>query len=111
MKNLLGKHILVCGGATGIGAATVRRLCEEGARVGVGDFNMAAAEGLVEELNAAGFDAIAWYFDQSDEATITTLVDSAVEHFGRLDGLIVVPISSYSDLFSSLGSSSFCRAW
>lgn len=87
MKNLLGKHILVCGGATGIGAATVRRLCEEGARVGVGDFNMTAAEGLVEELNAAGFDAMAWYFDQSDEATITTLVDSAVEHFGRLDGL------------------------
>ena len=39
MKNLQGKRILVCGGATGIGAATVRRLCEEGARVGIGDLN------------------------------------------------------------------------
>ena len=87
MKNLQGKSILVCGGATGIGASTVRRLCEEGARVGVGDFNMAAAETLVKELNVAGFEATAWYFDQSDQTTITALVDSAVEHFGRLDGL------------------------
>jgi NAD(P)-dependent dehydrogenase (short-subunit alcohol dehydrogenase family) len=87
VKNLQGKSILVCGGATGIGASTVRRLCEEGARVGVGDFNMAAAETLVKELNVAGFEATAWYFDQSDQATITALVDSAVEYFGRLDGL------------------------
>ncbi len=34
MRNLQGKAILVCGGATGIGAATARRLCEEGATCG-----------------------------------------------------------------------------
>ena len=66
---------------------TVRRLCEEGARVGVGDVNMAAAETLVKALNADGFEITAWYFDQSDQATITSLVDAAVEHFGQLDGL------------------------
>jgi NAD(P)-dependent dehydrogenase (short-subunit alcohol dehydrogenase family) len=87
MRNLQGKRILVCGGATGIGAATVRRLCEEGARVGVGDFNMEAAEALIKELDGAGFEATAWYFDQSDQASIAALVDSAVEHFGQLDGL------------------------
>ena len=87
MKNLKGRNILVCGGATGIGAATVRRLCEEGAHVAIGDFNMEAAEALVEELNVAGAETTAWYFDQSEETTINTLVESVVGHFGRLDGL------------------------
>jgi NAD(P)-dependent dehydrogenase (short-subunit alcohol dehydrogenase family) len=87
MKNLQGKAILVCGGATGIGAATALRLSEEGARVGIGDFNIAGAESVVAGLNAAGGEAAAWHYDQSDEATINTLIASAVKHFGRLDGL------------------------
>jgi NAD(P)-dependent dehydrogenase (short-subunit alcohol dehydrogenase family) len=87
MKNLHGKSILVCGGATGIGAATVRRLCAEGAKVGIGDFNITAAQALADELRAAGGDVVAWYFDQAEEATINTLVAGAVAHFGRLDGL------------------------
>ncbi len=87
MKNLQGKAILVCGGATGIGAATARRLCAEGASVGIGDFNIATAEALAAELNAAGGQALAWHYDQAEEATITTLVETAVSHFGRLDGL------------------------
>jgi NAD(P)-dependent dehydrogenase (short-subunit alcohol dehydrogenase family) len=87
MKNLQGKCILVCGGATGIGAATVRRLCEEGARVGIGDLNIETAGALAQELCAAGGEAIAWHYDQSEEATINELVGSAVEHFGGLDGL------------------------
>lgn len=87
MKNLQGKAILVCGGATGIGAATVRRLCEEGASVGIGDFNIAAAEALATELQAAGSEVIAWEYDQADESSINALVESAVAHFGRLDGL------------------------
>jgi len=60
MKNLRGKNILVCGGATGIGAETVRRLCDEGASVGVGDFNIATAQALAAELNALGGDVVAW---------------------------------------------------
>jgi NAD(P)-dependent dehydrogenase (short-subunit alcohol dehydrogenase family) len=87
MKNLQGKIILVCGGATGIGAGTVRRLCEEGARVAIGDFNMDAAGALAEEMNAAGAEVMVWHFDQSEEATIIGLVESVIAHFGRLDGL------------------------
>lgn len=88
MKNLRGKKILVCGGATGIGAATVRRLCEEGASVGIGDFNIAAAQSLATELNAAGGEAVAWEYDQAEESTINALVAAAIEHFGALDGLL-----------------------
>ena len=87
MKNLQGKAILVCGGATGIGAATDRRLSEEGVRVGIGDCNIAGAESLAQELNAGGGDVVTWHYDQADESTINTLIESAVNYFGRLDGL------------------------
>mgnify|MGYP003640703371 CR=1 FL=1 len=87
MKNLHGKAILVCGGATGIGAATVRRLCAEGASVGIGDFNIEGAQALAAELKAAGSNVVAWEFDQAQEASINSLVESALAHFGRLDGL------------------------
>ncbi len=87
MRNLQDKIILVCGGATGIGAATVRRLCEEGARIGIGDFNIAAAQALAQELRATGAEVVAWHYDQSDETTIKALLDSAIAHFGQLDGL------------------------
>lgn len=87
MQSLQGKAILVCGGATGIGAATVRRLCAEGAHVGIGDFNIAAAQALSNELNATGAQTVAWHYDQSEEATINALVNAAVANFGKLDGL------------------------
>ncbi|HEY6131695.1 MAG TPA: SDR family NAD(P)-dependent oxidoreductase, partial [Halioglobus sp.] len=87
MKNLQGKTILVCGGATGIGAATARRLCDEGAHVGIGDLNIATAEALAGELVAAGGEAAAWHYDQAEEATVNALVASAIARFGRLDGL------------------------
>jgi NAD(P)-dependent dehydrogenase (short-subunit alcohol dehydrogenase family) len=87
MQNLQGKAVLVCGGATGIGAATVRRLCEEGARVGIGDINITAAEALAQELSVDGGEVVAWHYDQSEEDTIKALVESAVTQFGRLHGL------------------------
>jgi len=87
MRNLRNKTILVCGGATGIGAATVRRLCAEGAKVGIGDFNITQAEALAQELRAAGSEVAAWHYDQAEEPTIKDLLGAAVAHFGRLDGL------------------------
>ncbi len=87
MKNLENKVILVCGGASGIGAATARRLCEEGARVGIGDRNCEGAAALAEDLKAGGAEAAAWGYDQAEEASINALVESALAHFGRLDGL------------------------
>lgn len=86
MKNLAGKCVLVCGGATGIGAATVRRLLAEGARVGLGDVNLEGAQALASELSAEG-DVVAWQYDQADETSINALVENATTHFGTLDGL------------------------
>jgi len=54
MRGLEGKTIIVASGASGIGAATARRLAEEGARVLIGDVNEAGLTATVDRLRAAG---------------------------------------------------------
>ena len=91
MKNLQEKRILVCGGSTGIGAATVRRLCEEGARIAIGDLNDAGAQALAGELCAAGADVTAWHYDQVSDQSFSYLVSkSFYDHLGN-------PRSGYGD--------------
>jgi NAD(P)-dependent dehydrogenase (short-subunit alcohol dehydrogenase family) len=111
MKALRGKAILVCGGATGIGAATVRRLAAEGVRVGIGDYKLEPAQALAAELCAAGHEVTAWYFDQAEEATINALVGAAIAYFGALDGLF----ANVADLQTVLADgdilSNDCRVW
>ena len=82
MKRLDGKVAIVTGGASGIGAATCRRLVAEGARVAIGDLDMAAALGLAGELGDA---ALAVQFDAGDVASVAALVAAAVDRYGRLD--------------------------
>jgi NAD(P)-dependent dehydrogenase (short-subunit alcohol dehydrogenase family) len=81
-RRLDGKVAIVTGGASGIGAASVRRLAAEGARVAVGDINAEAADRLAAEL---GDIAIAVPFDAEDVGSVERLVDTTVEHFGQLD--------------------------
>ena len=90
MRGLAGKRIVVCGGASGIGAATAGRLCEEGARVVVGDVNLAGAEETVKSINAAGGAAVAVEFDLAGEASVRALFERAVDELGGVDGLFNV---------------------
>jgi NAD(P)-dependent dehydrogenase (short-subunit alcohol dehydrogenase family) len=86
-ERLSGKVLVVAAGAGGIGAATATRLAGEGARVVVGDINVAGAEATAARLRDAGHDARAASFDASDEASVQALIASAVEWHGRLDGV------------------------
>jgi len=80
---LAGKRIIVFGSATGIGAATVRRLVEEGARVCAADINLAGATQVAAE---AGGETFAVYVDIADEASVNAAVETAVGRLGGLDG-------------------------
>jgi NAD(P)-dependent dehydrogenase (short-subunit alcohol dehydrogenase family) len=77
---LSGKVALVTGGASGIGAASVRRLAAEGARVAVVDRDTDAAHAVAGEV--AG---IALPGDVTDPATMPAAVAAVEEQFGRLD--------------------------
>jgi NAD(P)-dependent dehydrogenase (short-subunit alcohol dehydrogenase family) len=77
-----GKVAIVTGGASGIGAATARRLVAEGARVGIGDINGEGATLLAKELGDA---AIGVCFDAGEVTSVAQLVATTVAHFGRLD--------------------------
>ncbi|HYH87893.1 MAG TPA: SDR family NAD(P)-dependent oxidoreductase, partial [Solirubrobacteraceae bacterium] len=47
-----GTNALVAGGASGLGAATARRLKADGANVTIADLNAETGEALAEELGA-----------------------------------------------------------
>lgn len=82
MRGLQGKRVLVAGAATGIGAATARRLAEEGARVVLGDIEAELVEQVAHDLDAG------WCrFDLHDPGSITDLVAAAESQLGGLDGL------------------------
>ena len=82
MKRLSGKVAVITGGASGIGAATCRRLVQEGARVVIGDLDALRAHELAKEL---GDVALAVPFDAGDVSSVQELIASAVARFGRLD--------------------------
>ena len=53
----------------------------------LGDLNIETASVLANELSAEGGEVVAWQYDQSDETTISALVESVATHFGGLDGV------------------------
>jgi NAD(P)-dependent dehydrogenase (short-subunit alcohol dehydrogenase family) len=77
-----GKVAVVTGGASGIGAGTVRRFVEEGARVVAADLQEAPTLALAAEL---GDGVVALRCDVTVEADVAAAVDLAVSVWGRLD--------------------------
>ncbi len=84
-----GRAVIVVGAGTGIGAATVERLCAEGARVCVADVNIASAQAVAARMSAAGRVAFALEVDITQEAAVNACVAGAVAQLGRLDGVHV----------------------
>ena len=80
MFELTGKVALITGGASGIGAATARRLTDAGANVVLADLNEAAAKTLAAEL--PGAKAVAM------DVTSATSIAAAIQGLERLDILV-----------------------
>jgi 2-hydroxycyclohexanecarboxyl-CoA dehydrogenase len=80
---LEGKTALVTGGASGIGAATARRLAAEGARVAIGDLNEDGARELASEL-----DGFACALDVTDTGSVRAGVAAVTAALGEIDVLV-----------------------
>ncbi len=84
MQRFDGRVAVITGGASGIGAASARRLADEGARVLIADINEEGGAAVAKEI---GERSAFRCTDVCDEGEVAALVAEALERFGRLDVL------------------------
>jgi 3-oxoacyl-[acyl-carrier protein] reductase len=86
MTLLAGRTAVITGGAQGLGRAVAERFVAEGARVVIGDVDLAAAEATAAELGEGT--AVAVRCDVTDEDQVAALVAAATDAFGSLDVMV-----------------------
>ena len=82
---LLNLRCVVTGGASGIGAATVRRFAAEGAHICILDRDLTAAEALAAEL---GDGHLAMELDVRFEAGVVQVAEAVYDRWGQVDVLV-----------------------
>ncbi|MGW1761426.1 SDR family NAD(P)-dependent oxidoreductase [Streptomyces mirabilis] len=87
-STLTGTVALVTGASSGIGAATARRLAEDGASVALVARRKGRLDDLAAEIEKAGGAALTVEADITDRTQAEAAVQQAVEHFGCLDILV-----------------------
>ena len=88
MNRLQDKVAIITGAALGLGAATARRMAQEGAAVAVLDVLDAEGEKLAEEVRGQGQAARYWRCDVSREAEVARVMDEVAAAFGHVDILV-----------------------
>lgn len=87
-ERLDGTVALVTGASSGIGEATARELAANGASVVAAARRKDRLDDLVSAIEATGGTALAIECDVTDQRQASSLVDSTIERFGRLDTLV-----------------------
>lgn len=92
-----GKVVVVTGAGGGIGRDIALALAAEGAKVVVNDIGTSPsgegtdagpAQRVVNEIKAAGGEAVANTDSVSEAAAAQRIVTTALDHFGRIDGVV-----------------------
>jgi NAD(P)-dependent dehydrogenase (short-subunit alcohol dehydrogenase family) len=88
MSEFAGKVVVITGGETGIGRATVELLAAAGAQVVIGGILTKEGEDTVAKVKAGGGRAEFRTVDVREVAKVDDLVDSTVRTYGRIDVMI-----------------------
>ncbi|GAA2862345.1 SDR family oxidoreductase [Pseudonocardia halophobica] len=97
MAGVEGRVIAVTGAGNGLGREYARLLAAGGAKVVVNDLGgardgsgggVAAADAVVEEITAAGGEAVANHDSVATEAGGAAVVQTALDAYGRIDGVV-----------------------
>ena len=83
--DMTGRAALVTGASSGIGARLARELARAGARVAVAARRSDRLAALVQEIGAAGGEALALSMDVTDEASVIGGYDALEARFGPAD--------------------------
>jgi NAD(P)-dependent dehydrogenase (short-subunit alcohol dehydrogenase family) len=86
--SLGGKVVVVTGAGHGLGEAYARALAGAGAAVVVNDVDGPAARSVAASIEAAGGLAVGDDHTVADNAAAGQIIATAVDRFGRLDGLV-----------------------
>ena len=91
MKDLANRAVVITGAASGIGRAAAMAFAREGATpLVIADIDAIGLDETASALARTGCDALAVPTDVTDRAAVQRLVDTALEHAGRIDVLVNV---------------------
>lgn len=85
LRQMVGRRVVMTGGAANIGRASALLLARHGARIVIGDVDDAATQHTVDLIEKEGGEAHYVRTDVSDEDAVARLVDESVERLGGLD--------------------------
>ena len=86
--NFNGKTALVTGAAIGIGKATALTFAQNGAKVIIVDMDEERLQGVKNEIEQMGAEALAYVCDVSDEQKVNEITKDALSKVGKIDILV-----------------------
>lgn len=87
-EGIRGKIVVITGASSGLGAATARRLANEGATVVLAARRRDRIEALAKELSTGERRVLAIETDVTNKDQVKALVDKTVEMHGRIDVIL-----------------------
>lgn len=88
MKNIEGKVVAITGASSGMGRAIAIALAKNGAKVVLGARRKELLQDLAAEITTAAGEAVFAVTDVRKRNDLISLVELAVEHYGRLDVIV-----------------------
>lgn len=88
MGRLSGKVAIITGAALGMGAAEAKLFASEGAKVVATDIQEGPLRQVIEEINAAGGEAVGLKHNVASEEEWKHIVQEAADRFGKVDILV-----------------------